>query len=160
MEEMNDTLPAIRDTRQKNIPIEKIISLRKRNLSYSEIARILGCAKSNVIQRLEASGIDIDTVEDYKSNRADLYAAMCAAAMNHMTTAKLEKANIKDLAIFTGIMSDHERKWRGLSTQIIDYSGASQELANLQKQLDDYEARERATVDITQVVESKEESDT
>ena len=53
MKDNINPLPAkIVDRRRKNIKLGDILKLSKRNMSYREIGRILGCTKQSIGKRL------------------------------------------------------------------------------------------------------------
>jgi len=57
------------DKPQKDIPLTKIIELRRKNLSLQQIADILKCSKQNIWQRLQ----DCEEFEEFSRDTAGHY---------------------------------------------------------------------------------------
>jgi transposase len=132
----------------KGININELIDLRKRNLSYQRIADIVGCHKSNVIERLKPFKEAIDGLTQYKSGRADILAVHQQRVLAEITPEKLQKAQINTLLPAFGILYDKERLERGQATEIIDTYAHDKELSELEQEIQDIEAR---TINITLV---------
>lgn len=105
--------------RQKNIPLRKIIALRKKGLSVNEVANALGCTPQNIMDRLKSEGLDKfdpSIVESYRKAEADILAFQEARLLSGLTDEKIEKAGLKDTAIAFGVMFDKRRLSEGKST--------------------------------------------
>lgn len=115
--ETNTTIDLPIDYTPKNIPIEKIIKYRKQGLSINEIGDLVGISKQAVYQRLQPYLHELDTLEDYKTHRADIIALKGKEILKHLDSNRLEKASAYQLAGMYGILYDKERLERGESTQ-------------------------------------------
>jgi len=101
----------------EKIDLEKAIELRLKGVTYEDIAKVFGCTKTAVIQRLKpyVATTDIDT-ELFIKNRAAILANRQVSVLAEMTSEKLEKSSAKDLAVTFGVLYDKERLERGQST--------------------------------------------
>lgn len=98
----------------KQIPIETILDLHSKHLSHSQIAKIIGCDKSNITHRLQAEGVV--SLQHYKDNRADILALLQRRIVSTITALDIKKASLLQKATVFGILYDKERLERGLST--------------------------------------------
>ena len=105
----------------KYIPIEQIITLRKKNLSTRQIGALLGCTGSNISQRLDKIDQNLVNTEHYKNNRAVMFQYQQQRIIQSITDADLQKANLRDKVISASILYDKERLETGQSTQNIAY---------------------------------------
>jgi hypothetical protein len=121
--ETNQTSPYPVNIRaQKNIPIERIIELRNKKLSPEEIGKILGCSGVNVLQRLKSLIYEVDLIEPFKKNRANIFAFHQNRIIHSISPADLEKAGLRDKVVAAGILYDKERLETGQSTSNIFYA--------------------------------------
>ena len=100
----------------KNIPIESLIEYRSRGLSYNDIAKLVGCSRPNVVNRLKAVSQEIDSLPDYKKHRADVIALTGKRILSSITPDKLKDASAYQLTGMYGVLYDKERLERDLST--------------------------------------------
>lgn len=100
------------------IPLDKLIVLREKGLSYVQIGKILGCTAANVKIRLNALGMTLesDVVEKFKEKRADILASHQFQVLENLGPEKLKKAGVRELSVMFGILYDKERLERGQST--------------------------------------------
>ncbi len=119
------------DKPQKDIPIETLVSLRNKGLSFEQIARITGCCKQNVHQRLESIGYSKERLENFKESRADVFAFMQSKLLNSIDNAAIQKMQPYQRIIGTGILYDKERLERGQSTGIIDITTTIRSIEDL-----------------------------
>ncbi len=129
-----ETLPDNSKFKPKYIPIESIIELRQKNLSPQQIATLLGCTRSSIVQRLKS----IEISNHYVKNRAHVLAWYQSKIIQSITDADLQKANLRDKIISASILYDKERLETGQSTQILGYADA-------------LKARETAEVTVEQI---------
>jgi len=99
----------------KNITDEEILDLKLKGFSHSRIADILGCDKSNITQRLKKYRSELEGLEGFKKNRADIFALHQIRALANVTDKKLKEASLRDIVIATGVLYDKERQERGQS---------------------------------------------
>ena len=102
------------------IPIAKLLALRKKKLSYEQIGKIVGCSKVNVWERLQPYIDEIESLDSYKDNRADLLAIVQHRLVNTLNPTTIEKMSPRDRVLAYGILYDKERLERGQSTQNIE----------------------------------------
>jgi len=126
----------------KYIPIERIIELRKKHLSCAEIAKILGCSKPNIVQRLHKISEELDLTDHYVNNRSKILAFQQRRIIQSITDADLKKAGLRDKVISTGILFDKERLEEGKSTSIVFYADLIKA-----KQIVDQEIQEAEQID-------------
>ena len=108
------------DRSHKNIPIETIIEYRNRGLSYTEIAKLTGCSRQNVQQRLEAVGYDKEDLENFKKHRGDVFAFLQSKLLNSIDLHELKEISPIQRIVGTGILFDKERLQRGESTENVN----------------------------------------
>ena len=133
---MTDNLPAEIDTTDeldlitglpdtsaycpKGIPIESIIDLRLKGLSTAQIGKVLGCSHVNIVNRLKTVVQDIDSLKQYKSHRADIYAITGKRLLKNLTDAEIKSMAPASRITAMAILADKERLERGESTANID----------------------------------------
>ena len=131
------------DKPQKDIPLETLISLRNKGHSLEEIAKIVKCSKQNVQQRLESFGYSKERVENFKENRADVFAFLQSKILNSIVDAEIEKLNPYQRIVGASILYDKERIERGQSTGRIDIHHVTGSIERLSAQEKILEARYR-----------------
>ena len=114
-ENLPDNKKAIDDV----IPISRIIELRKRGNSYTEIGKILGCSKQNVELRLRPFKAEIEALESYKEQRADVLAVYQQKILNSLTDSDIKSIPPGSRLTGFGILYDKERLERGQSSENI-----------------------------------------
>jgi len=151
------TLPDLSIYNPKDIPLSVLIDYRRRGLTYRQIAKLVGCSHVNVIKRLEGYCQDIDTVESYKRNRADVLAVVQSKILHNITKSDITKCNLRDKVISMGVLYDKERLERGQSTDIVDIRSLTMDITDLVKQCQDKLAvDDKQTVDIPATDSSEE----
>lgn len=126
----------------KYIPIERIIELRKKHLSCAEIAKVLGCSKANIIQRLHKVSEELDLTDTYVSNRATVLAFQQRRIIQSITDADIKKAGLLEKVKSTTFLHNSERLELGKSTSNIFYADLIKA-----KQMVDKEIQEAEVVD-------------
>ena len=130
------TYPDNSKYKPKNIPIEKFIELRRKGLSHSQIAKVLGCSDAASKQRLAAVKEELECSEGYKNNKS--------AYLNHkqwMLLNSLTPAIVKDMSglqLVTGaaILYDKQRLEDGRSTGNINVNSQHQYIQDQVGELD------------------------
>ena len=135
MGKKKDNLP-VNKTIDDVIPISRIIQLRKRGNSYSEIGKILGCTKQNVELRLRPFKGEIEALESFKEQRADVLAVYQQKLLNSLTDSDIKRMPPGTRLTGFGILYDKERLERGQSTDNIAVEALIEDLHNTQEQLD------------------------
>lgn len=110
-------------SKNKYIPADRILELHEKGLSNSEIARVLGCDKSNITRRLQKLLPEEARKREYLRNRADVFASVQRRILESVTEADIKKASLKDRVISVGILYEKERLERGQSTSNIHVLG-------------------------------------
>jgi len=103
------------------IPIAKIIELRKKNLTYDEIGKILDCTRQNIEQRLHGYKQSIDSLKSVKDHRADTLAVVGDTILNSLTAGDIKKSTGYQKVGMYSLLYDKERLERGQSTENIGY---------------------------------------
>ena len=122
------------DVREDPIPISRLIELRKKNLSYNEIAELVGRTKQTVHKRLQPYVEDINNLQSFKDHRADILAVHQARLLNSLTPDAIKECSPYQRVGMFGILYDKERIERGMSTQNIAYADYSAKLSDLEKE--------------------------
>ena len=117
--------------RPKNIPTQTIIKYRKQGLSVTDIAKIVGCDRSNITRRLQRHKNNILQLKNYKNHKADIIDFKASEVLKHLTPSKLEKASAYQLTGMYGILNTHSRLEHDKSTQNI--ATLTDDLAELRK---------------------------
>ena len=143
-EQTEDNLPATskptggRPLLEDTIPIGKLIELRNKGLSYNEIARIVGCSKTNTFERLAEYSNDIDNLKSFKENKADILAVQQSRLLNNLTMEDIKKSSGYQKVGMFSVLHNQERLERGESTANVSMnvlSGKIDEVASKRKAL-------------------------
>ncbi len=106
-----ETIAGLPDTSQyqpKHIDIRLLQDLRKKNLSYSQIAKIAGCSKANVLFRLEGFQCEQEDIQTYKENEAEAFRGLRLRIVKTLTDEDIKKAGFRDRMVGLGILVDKE----------------------------------------------------
>ena len=122
------------DRSRKNIPIESIIEYRNRGLSYTEIAKLTGCSRQNVQQRLETVEYNKEDIENFKKHRGDVFAFLQSKLINSIDSDAIKRMQPYQRIIGASIMYDKERLEQGKSTGNINILEVSATIEELQRQ--------------------------
>ncbi|MBW2600022.1 MAG: hypothetical protein JRC60_08130 [Deltaproteobacteria bacterium] len=85
------------------------------------MAKLVGCSKPNVIERLQTAGKEIEATNNYKKHRADTFANMGSRLINSFTPGDIKKMSGLQKATAVGIFYDKERLERDLSTDNVSH---------------------------------------
>jgi len=99
------------------------------NLSTREIGAIAGTDHAYVIRTLERYGIDKETTERFKTNRADIFAGVQEKFISSITVEDLQKASLYQKVTAAAILYDKERLERGQASEIVDHRHLQVDLA-------------------------------
>lgn len=136
------------DRRTEPIPVETMLELRDKNLTYDQIGKILGISKQAVQQRLKQYSPIYQRIEQFKKHRGDILTWKQAEILNALTPAEIQKAPPAVKSMMFGIFYDKERLERNQSTENISIKSITQSLgkdveeiarkrAELMKMMDD-----------------------
>lgn len=98
-----------RKNAHRDIPIELLITLRKKKIPINAIARICKCSPQNVRERLAGKLQDIRMIDEYKNNRADILAYQQRRILGSITDDDINKAKLIEKSTSYGILYDKER---------------------------------------------------
>lgn len=87
------------------------------NLTTRQIGRLTDTSHGAVVIALQKFGITREAVEEFKSNRADIFAGLQRRVLASFTDEEIKNASVRDKTILMGTLYDKERLERGLSTQ-------------------------------------------
>jgi hypothetical protein len=90
--------------------------------SHMEIAERMGCSRvavTRALQRVPQWQLKDRDVEEYKRDRADIFAQAQQLILKYVTADKLKAASLQQLGTLFGIMYDKERLERGKATHHI-----------------------------------------
>jgi len=116
---------------REQFDIGEIIDLVKKGLNFSEISRVLGCSRQNVVQRFRKVEKEIKAGKRYQEHRADIFAIQQNRILNAISPEDLEKASLRDKVISVGVLFDKEKietgkaGSKGITIEIINFAGAS-----------------------------------
>lgn len=122
------------DRSRKNIPIETVIEYRNRGLSYTEIAKLTGCSRQNVQQRLETVEYSKEDIENFKKHRGDVFAFLQSKLINSIDSDAIKEMQPYQRIVGASILYDKERLEQGKSTGNINILEVSASIEELQKQ--------------------------
>lgn len=106
----------------KNISIDEIIyCLDVLKLNKTQTAQRLGCAKSNITQRLQTYGYQTGDLDRFKTNQADLLTIRRHRIAKALTDEKIQKMSAYQLVGMDSVTLQSERLIRGESTENIAY---------------------------------------
>ena len=135
-------LPSLEVNRIKeNIPLSRIIELRNKSLSYSEIGAILGCSEANLCQRLRPFRHSIDNLKSIKDNRADTLTVISDTLLTSLSEDEIKKASAYQRVGMFGVLYDKERLERGQSTENIAYNDMTRSAKALAQEIQDLQAK-------------------
>ena len=127
--EDNAPLQTKHSTANKNIPIENIIELKRKNLSHEQIAKLLKCSTTNITLRLAKYRDITDNLDRFKNHRADILAFNQQRLLNSITDAEIKKAPLGTKVLATCQLYDKERLERGQSTENVSVKGITRNIA-------------------------------
>lgn len=107
------------DTLPRGISLKDILDNLTLTRSLTKTARILGCSKQNINQRLKANNIDIDIYLDFKDTKTQHYESLQARLLRTLDTESLKKAPVGSKIL---ALCQLEDKVRLLQGHIVDIS--------------------------------------
>lgn len=115
---------------QKDIPLTKIVELRRKGLSLQQIADICKCSKQNIHMRLR----DCDEFEDFAKDPATHYEALLYRIYKSIDDNDIKRTPMAQRVVTIGILEDKKRLIRNQSTQNIDVFELAMSLKDIEKQ--------------------------
>jgi len=105
-----NNLPEPHPCRPKNIPLSKIVELRNKGLSHSQVGKLLGCTKEAISQRLARyPEIDSGAAREYKDARSEILRGLQIRTLKTLSPSDIQKASVRDRTILFGTLYDKER---------------------------------------------------
>ena len=107
--------------RQKFDDMDLIAALNIHNGNISRAAQDLGVSRAAVRRRKATlpEGVIAPTVEEFRTQRADVFARLQQILLQHITPQKLKGASLAQIGTLFGIMYDKERLEKNLATEHI-----------------------------------------
>ena len=140
---------ALDSTTSTNQPIlysdQDLAELRRKPLSYQEIALHTGIPKDTIYSRVKRYIEEVKGLKEYKFNRADNLANQQRLIDNYITPDKLKKSSAAQLVLMKCQLYDKERIERGLSTENIAYKDYTPQVTDLDNQIRALEAKIQGT---------------
>ena len=132
----------------KNIPIELLIEYRKKKLSFGKIGKLVGCHKSNVLRRLNQFKGEIEGLDSFKENKADILSIFQSKIINNITPSDIKNASLLQKTTAVCQLYDKERLELGKSTSNLAVQSVATDLQALLDRLQ-VEEDARKTINIT-----------
>lgn len=92
------------------------IAKKRPHASIRQIAAETGISRTTAADVLSKYGIKKNELDEFKDNRADIYAGTIARIVNSIDDETIKNASLRDRATAAGILQDKERLERGQST--------------------------------------------
>lgn len=98
------------------LSLESVVSMRNRGLSLAEIGKVCGVSKQAVSQLIKRHGLEVGTIEAFKSGKADILHSKQKLILDSITEAEVAKMkNVRDKAVAFGILYDKTAHLEGKS---------------------------------------------
>ena len=146
----------INDTCNKGIPLQRLIELRSKGLSYKEIGDIVDCSKVNVFHRLADYKDDIESLKSFKENRADLFAVYQSALLNSITLSDIKDMSVHNRIVDASILYDKERLERDKSTDNVSFNGMVESRISMEEASAAAQDRKQVLMDKIAVLEAQD----
>jgi hypothetical protein len=117
-----DNLQSFAPTSNKNIPIASIINYANLGLKPPEIAKMVGCDKSNVIRRLDHEGYNREYVLASRKAEPETITYTLSKLLNGIIEG-VEKAPFQSKVYAYGVLFDKRQLLEGKATSITGYEG-------------------------------------
>lgn len=117
------------------LSLAKMIEYRNKGLSYEEIARILGCTKQNVWERLQPFRQSIDNIKGINDNRANVLSVVSDSILNSLTADDIKKSSGYQKVGMYALLYDKYRLETNQSTANIAYTDMSRRLSELDSEI-------------------------
>lgn len=137
------SLPVKPDTHIKDIPIEAILDYRAKGLSHRDIARLLGCTRVNITNRLRSLVEYVDTIDTFKRHKGDILAVKQSILLDKITPEAVKECSVRDAVVSFGILYDKQALHEGRATSIVNYADISNDISKLEAEIQAIEMKER-----------------
>ena len=133
-------IPKNGNSAPKNIPLIRLIELRKKGLSFSEIGQLLGCSMQDAQQRLAPFMEAIEHLPAIKEHRADLLTVYGHTMLATLSAGDIQKASAYQRVGMAGLLHNMERLERGQSTANVSVADYTAKLVDLRTERERLEA--------------------
>ncbi len=137
---------------ESEIPIEKLLEYRKKNLTYEEIAALTGKCRQTVSNLIHKA--DLDGLDTFEANRDKVFASKQREIVNSLTDAKIKDMSGLQLITGAAILQDKIQVIRGQATVIIDHRVMVLDLNRAIDQLRAEQAQEAGDIQDAEVINS------
>lgn len=141
-------------TGRKGIPIEALISYRKRGLTLQEIGDLTGISKQSVSERLQS--IDFDGLAQFRDGKDDVLEYHQRRVVNNLTDDDIKKMSGLQKLIGIKLTDEAIRTIRGQATEIIDHRIMVVDLNKAIEQLRQEQGLDAITVELGESIEVSE----
>ena len=124
----------------KNIPLIRVLELRKKGLSFNEIGAIVGCSHQDVQQRLAPFTEALEHLPTIKEHRADLFTVYGHGILSSLQAEDIAKASAYQRVGMAGLLHNMERLERGQSTANVSVADYTAKLVDLRTERERLEA--------------------
>ena len=124
----------------KNIPLIRLLELRKKGLSFSEIGQLVGCSMQDTQQRLAPFMEALEHLPAIKEHRADLLTVYGHTMLATLRPEDIQKASAYQRVGMAGLLHNMERLERGQSTANIATADYTAKLVYLRTEREHLEA--------------------
>ena len=99
------------------IPLDSILPLAEKGLTHTQIAKLVGCDRSNISRRLRTHEVLTGQIKEYVTDRANILASIQWRLLSSITDDEIKKAPLGTRLMCFGILYDKERLERGQTTE-------------------------------------------
>jgi len=118
------------DRRGGKINLAKLIELRSKGLTVTEIGKYFDCSKQAVSQSLDRFDSDPLHLKDFKEKKADVYEFIQSEVIHSLDRESIHKTPFTQRIVSVGILEDKIRLIRGQSTGNISVKSTVEHYAN------------------------------
>ena len=132
---MESDLATLPNGMQKDIPISTLLEYSAKGLSGREIAKLVGCSKTNVNSRLQQYKNEIESLNSHKNSRADVLAVVSSHILNSLSPGDIKKMSGLQKTTAYCQLYDKERLERDKATSITSYPEDVRKLSDILQEL-------------------------
>ena len=136
----NQLTPKNGSSAHKGIPLIRVLELRKKGLSTTDIAKILDCSPETIAYHLKPFLTGIDYLPAIREHRADLFTVVGHGLVESIGEDVIKDASLLQRVTAMGILYDKERLERGQSTSNVSVADYTAKLVDLRTERERLEA--------------------
>jgi len=116
---------------------EQIIALQTEHphITRRELAKQADTSTSYVQEVLERYNLTKQNIDDFKDNRADVFAGLQHRIISSITEQDIQKAPMGSRVLAAAQLYDKERIERGLSTENVSYHVVTEDISKVNKEI-------------------------